>query len=37
MQRTGYMAADAAPLDLDAQWPGYAELFEHLATTCVSG
>jgi GNAT superfamily N-acetyltransferase len=35
MQRTGYLPADAPPLDLDAQWPGYVALFEHLATSCA--
>src|SRR2546423_3465688 len=35
LQRTGYARADAAPRDLDSQWPSYTSLFEHLAATCA--
>ncbi|MDQ3676211.1 MAG: GNAT family N-acetyltransferase [Actinomycetota bacterium] len=35
MRRTGYMPADEPDPDIEAQWPPYIELFDHLAKTCA--
>ncbi|MDX6690861.1 MAG: hypothetical protein QOG15_2318 [Solirubrobacteraceae bacterium] len=35
MRRTGYLPADAPAPDIDALWPPYIEIFDHLAATCA--
>jgi len=35
MRRIGYLPADAAVPDVNALWPPYVKLFEHLASTCA--
>ncbi len=35
MRRLGYLPADEPDPDVEAHWPPYVELFDHLATTCA--
>lgn len=35
LARVGYRSADGPPADLDALWPQYETLFDHLAATCA--